>query len=104
MIPLKKLPLHIGVPILIAVLLAAGVLEFGPYRSVALGAAILLALWMAYSLDIRPHEDELPDMDPDTPEIGDPDPDAPEPLRPLTEEEQKELEHEAERHRPLRRP
>lgn len=100
---MRGLPLNIGLPVLVAVLLLAGMLDFGPWRSVLLGAAIVLALWMAFSLRIPPR-DETGTEDPDTPALDDPDPDAPEPLRPLTEEEQKELEREAERHKPLRRP
>ena len=99
-----KLPLNIGFPLLIVVLLVAGILDFGPERSVALVAIIVLALWMAYSLAIRPKGDVEEEQDADTPALDDPDPTTPEPLRPLTDEEQKELEHEAERHRPLRRP
>lgn len=101
---MPPLRLNVGLPLLVAVLLAAGVLDFGPWRSVGLAVAIALALWMAYSLRIRPRGPEEPEEDPDVPPLDDPDPDAPEPLRPLTPEEQKDLEHEAERHRPLRRP
>lgn len=100
---MRGLPLNIGLPLLLAVLLAAGLLDFGPWRSILLGGAIVLALWMAFSLRIPPR-DEADMEDPDVPALDDPDPDAPEPLRPLTEEEQQELEREAERYKPLRRP
>jgi hypothetical protein len=99
-----KLPLNIGLPLLVLALLIAGYYEFGPERSVALAVVIALALWMAYSLAIRPHEEVDEEQDEDEPAIDDPDPASEEPLRPLTEAEQKELEHEAERHRPYRKP
>lgn len=104
---MPKLPLNIGLPLLVVALLIAGVLEFGPERSTALTIVIALALWMAYSLTIRPRGEEDPAAEEehhDGPAIDDPDPTAEEPLRPLTDEEQKELEHEATRHRPYRKP
>jgi len=101
---MRKLPLNIGLPLLVLALIIAGMIDFGPERSVALTVVIVLALWMAYSLTIRPRGEVEEEQDANTPAIDDPDPSTPEPLRPLSEEEQKDLEHEAERHRPLRRP
>jgi hypothetical protein len=101
---MPPLRLNIGLPLLAADLLIAGVLDFGPGRSLALTLGIVLALWMAYSLRIRPRHPVEAEEDPDAPALDDPDPSTPEPLRPLSEEEQKELEHEATRHRPLKRP
>jgi hypothetical protein len=101
---MPKLPLNIGLPVLVAVLLAGGMMEFGPWRDAVLTIAIAIALWTAFSLKIGRPDPETSEEEPPTPALDDPDPDAPEPLRALTEEEQKELEETAVKHRPWRKP
>lgn len=101
---MPPLRLNVGLPLLVGDLLLAGVLEFSPWRSVLLVAAIVLAMWMAFSLRIRPRYAPPPEGEADLPPLNDPDPHAPEPLLPLSEEEQKRLDHEAMRFRPIKKP
>jgi hypothetical protein len=85
-----RLPLHIGFPILVALLLMAGAVDIGPERSALLVVAIVLALWMAFSLNIRPRGPPEPEEDPDAPVL-----EPPEDIEPLDEKELKALEDEA---------
>jgi hypothetical protein len=97
-----RLPLNFGLPVLVALLLVAGYLEYGPERSTILALCIGLALWMAFSLNIGERDPEDPEAGEEGEEPGALEP--PEEMQPLTEEQQRELEEEAVRHRPLRPP
>ena len=99
---MPRMPLNIGLPVLVALLLCAGYVDFSPLRSALLAVGIGVALWTAFSLEIGSGDSEYRD-----PELEDDSPEGPEPeeeMRPLTEEEQKELEVEAIKNRPLRPP
>lgn len=66
--PRMKMPLKFGIPLLIALWLASGFMEYGQGKTLLMALAMGVALWTAFSLPRprrrRPEEPEEPEEDP----------------------------------------